>query len=803
MTQVIGRTFGHYRVLQALDSGGMGSVYRARDEHLHKDVAVKLIRPDILHDPGARERFRREALVLARLSHPHIAVVYDYHQEDGTDFLAMELVPGGSLAARIAAGPLPPAEAAAIARDIASALAAAHEAGVIHRDLKPANVLFTQRGEVKVVDFGLAKDVASPEDRSTALPTLTATGTVAGTLPYMAPEQLMGAAVGAAADVWALGIVLHEMLSGSRPFQGDTGYALANAILNQPLPALPPDTPGPLAATVRACLARHPGERPTAAAVADALRSERTLPGHAIAVGPAAAAATATPQRPSSLARAWHSVRERPAWPAATLVALAIAAVVAVPRMTNWFHPASHIRSLAVVPLANLSGDPNQVFFADGMTEELITRLSQVAALKVIARTSVMKYRDTNKRARDIARELGVDGLIEGTVQRAGDQVRINAQLVSADEHNLWAGQYQRTLSNALTLQDDVARAIVGELRAHLTKRERTRLATAQPVDPKAYEAYLRGRYLWTHWTQGLSENRAAQQQFEQAVAIDPTFAAAWASLGDNYTVLSSGQMSPREAMPRARAAAERALQLDPGNAEAIAVRAYVTGFYDWNWREAEAQFHQALALDPNAASTHAQLGMLLSLNRRFDESNAEFAKARALDPLSSYVAQLALWPVFQSRHYDQLITDARRLLAADSSAWDARILLIQAYIQHRDFTAAMSEIHAQHPASADSDDAGVAIVHAFQGRRSEAQAILRRLQRRFEAPGQEPGWGQYLLGQIHASLGDRDGAIAALERSVAYRGEDLTFIYVDPLMDPLAADPRFQAILRKVGFGG
>ena len=482
---MIGQTLSHYRVVEKIGAGGMGEVYRATDTRLEREVALKVLPSGTLADEAARKRFRKEALTLSKLNHPHIATVHDFDTQHGIDFLVMEYVAGGTLAAKLKSGPLPEKKVARLSLQIVEALEEAHEQGIVHRDIKPGNVMVTPKGQVKVLDFGLAK-LLRPVSATATTESLTETQGAAGTLPYMAPEQLRGEQVDARTDIHALGAVLYEMATGQRAFPDRQPAQLTAAILQ-----LPPSSPralnrrvsGELERVVLKCLEKEPERRYQSA---KELRVDLRRMS-----SPTVAAFTPSPQAP-----AWG----KPVWRLAA-AGFAVVALLAVlvglnvgglrQRLLGGAAP-GQIQSIAVLPLDNMMGDAEQDYFVEGMHEALITELSKIGALKVISRTSAMRYKDTDKSVPEIARELGVDAVIEGSVLRAGSTVRITAQLIeAATDRNLWADNFDRELRNILALHSEVARAIAKEIKITLTPGEEARLASARPVDPEAYEAYL------------------------------------------------------------------------------------------------------------------------------------------------------------------------------------------------------------------------------------------------------------------------------------------------------------------------
>ena len=516
----VGLELGHYRIVEKIGAGGMGEVYRASDEHLARDVAIKVLPPGTLLDESARKHFRKEALILSQLNHPSIATIYDFDTQQGVDLLVMEYIPGITLSEKVAVGALPEKEVLRLGVQLAEGLAAAHEHGIVHRDLKPGNLRLSSDGRLKILDFGLAK-LWHPVTASAATESLSETQTMAGTLPYMAPEQLLGEEIDARTDIHAAGAVLYEMATGQRPFRDVEHSHLIGSILRRPprpLTALNPKLSPELERIIEKCLEKEPENRyQSAKELAIDLR-RLAMPTSAL---PAAGSHT----------RARHNQR----WyliPAATITAILIVAGVLVwnshdlrDRLLNRAG-SSRIQSLAVLPLANLSGDSSQDYFADGMTEALITNLSKIRALKVISRTSVMQYKGARKPLPQIARELGVDGILEGSVQRSGGRVLVTAQLISAatDTH-LWAETYERDLRDVLVLQSEVASSVAREIRVALTPEESKHLGSAHQVNPDAYESYLKGRFHWYKLSKEELDN--AERYFQLALEKDPSYALA------------------------------------------------------------------------------------------------------------------------------------------------------------------------------------------------------------------------------------------------------------------------------------
>jgi len=746
---MIGTTLSHYRILEQIGSGGMGVVYRAHDDRLERDVAVKVLPAGALADDAQRRRFHREALALSRLNHPGVATVHEFDREAGSDFIVMELVDGETLAARLKRGALPPEQVTDFGIQIAEALEAAHERGVLHRDLKPANIVVTGKGRVKVLDFGLAKLVqAGVDTRASTLPT--AGDAVAGTLAYMAPEQLLGEEVDAGSDLFSLGVVLYEMAAGRIPWRQTLATAMVNEILHAaPAPPtdLRPDLPSHLERIILKALQKDLASRyQSAAAMAEDLRA-----------GPGADDTAARRDRPDASA------------PAA-------------------------ITSLAVLPLRNLSGDPEQDFFADGMTEALIARLAQISSLRVISHTSAMAYKGVRKSLPQIAHELRVDAVVEGSVLRAGDRVRITAQLVeAASDHHLWSSTVDRPLGDILDLHSEVSRAITEELRPRLTPNERMRLAGTGSVRPAAYDAYLRGRFFWNKRTpEGLAR---AIAYFQESIDADPLYARAWSGLADCHNVLAAFRWRhPREAFPLAHAAAARALELDPELAEGHTSLAYALEYYDWDWQRSEDAYKRAIALHPGYGTARQWYGDFLTSLGRLDEAFPQILRAVELDPISPVVGNTHGDTYYYARRYEEAIAIYLRTLELDPDYTWARLNLGRALQQlgrHDEAIQALETAHRTAGIGLD-DSAAIAYAWAAAGDRARAEAILARVIERWREGRVSP----YSVANIYVALPDRDQAFVWLERALEDRDRMMVTLRVHPRLDPIRDDPRFGALL-------
>ncbi len=770
---MIGTRLSHYRLIDQIGAGGMGVVYRAHDEHLDRDVAVKVLPAGTLTDDVARRRFRHEALALSRLNHPHICGVHDFDSQDGVDFLVMDLVAGETLADRLRTGPLPEAEIVALAIQIAGAMEVAHEQGVVHRDLKPGNVMVTPRGDAMVLDFGLARRFAGTGSRAN-LTTVSEADAFSGTLPYMAPEQLRGGDVDGRTDLYALGVMLYEMATGRRPFEAAHGGLLAHAILNGSpvrLRSHRADLSPRLETIILNCLEREPAARyQNARALIADLRSEAKVVRH----------------RGPILGRRIIIV----AAVAAAATALLAVAALDIGGLRSRLTGGERIRSLAVLPLENLSGDPEQAFFADGMTEELINRLAQIGSLTVSSRNSVMAFKGTRTPVPEVARRLNVTAVVVGSVRRAGNRVRISVQLVqAASDKNLWSSSYERDLEDVFTLQSEVANSIAARVRVSLTPRERARLMVSRRVDPAAHEEYLKGRFYWNQYTE--AGYRTALKHFNRAIEIDPTFALGYVGVSDAYAGLSFMWMPPSVAMPKAAAAADRALELDPELPEAYSARGYVRAFHDWKWREGESDFRRTIALNPGNAIAHVYYGSLLIALGRIDDAIVQLRKAQELDPLSPMMTYAQLWPLFEGRRYDEAIVAAEQVIREDSLAWNAHNVLAQALLQKGEFERAIRVLRNRMRLMKETGSGGLAYAHALQGKRDLALAELEQLKVRGTA---------YDAAKVYGALGMPDQAFEWLEKDMQTHSESVVYLKVDPELDPLRSDPRFALLLKRVG---
>jgi len=786
---MIGTTISHYKIVDKLGEGGMGVVYKADDLRLKRQVALKFLSSSVLADEDHKARFQREAQAAAGLDHPNVCTVYESGEVGGETFIAMAYLQGPSLKERLASGPVPLDEALEIAQQIGRGLQAAHRQGVVHRDIKPANVIVTPEG-AQIVDFGLAQLTGDGG--------LTGRRTALGTTAYMSPEQTMAEPLDARTDIWSLGVLIFEMVAGSTPFRGHYDDAIVYAIVNEEpakLKQLRDDVPFSLERIVSKALAKNPDERYSEVeellADVKALQQEASSPAR-LRRGENRPVETTGNKRLASPGGLDNRKRR--------LVLGAAAAVAALLSGIVFFFPTGEARafdSIAILPLDNFSNNSADDYFVDGMHEALISELAQIKALAVISRTSVNRYRSTDKSLPEIASELDVDVVLEGSVLRAGDSVRITVQLIgTSPERHLWAQSYDGDLKDVLSLHSQVAQAVAKEIRVAVTPDEKARLASTRQVDPAVYQHHLRGRRLCTSHLE--SEIYRGVDEFRQAIEIDPGYAPPYVGLARCYGSLAFYFLPPEDVTTPMEAAVRKALELDEELGEAHAMLAYSKLVFHRDF-SGEAEFRRALELDPNDVAVLKQYGWYLTASARFDEAIATYKRAVELDPLSAVTVQALGWASFVARRNDEAVAHLQRALELSPDFSYPYAFLAACYVQkgmEEEAAAAAKWAEALAPASEDQNLLSVlGWVYASVGRADAAARMLDRLHRLAPRRRVDP----VLRAAIYGALGELDRAIELLQQG-ADTTAVATLLPTHPFVDSMRADPRFDQVLRELG---
>jgi len=810
---IVGRQIGHYQVLSRIGRGGMGEVFLAQDTRLGRKVALKLLRRDFTGNEERLRRFRQEAQAASALNHPNILTIHEIGQEGSLHFIATEYVEGKTLREALSGTRMSLGQVLDIAAQVASALAAAHNAGIIHRDIKPENIMLRSDGYVKVLDFGLAK-LSDPKTAYSEAPTLvkveTEPGVVMGTFSYMSPEQARGLAVDARTDIWSLGVMIYEMVAGRQPFEGETSSDVMSLILQREPPPLAhswPEVPGELERIVRKALHKDKEERyQTSKDLVIDLRTlrksleleaemERSAPPMAVSPLTINQSAATTAQYTSSAEYIVEGLKRHKRIAVGAIALLLVAsAVAAAAYLYSLRSGGATINSMAVLPFVNASDDPDTEYLSDGITESLINSLSQLPNMRMIARTSAQRYKGREMDPQTVARELGVEAILTGRIVRRGDQLAVSVELLDArDSRHIWGEQYNRRPSDILAVQQEIAREISERLRARLTGEER-RLVTRNYTDNvQAYQLYLRGRH---HWNR---RNRDSVTQaighFQKAIDLDPNYALAYSGLADSYSLLVDIAAAPAsEAGPRARAAALRALEIDDSLAEAHASLAMIYT-RSWEWSEAEREYKRAIELNPNYASAHQWYGIWLEVMGRSDEAVGEHRRAQELDPLSSIISANLARIYMMRGEFDSAINEGRKIAELNPDS-PPHGILGQIYLKQGRNEEAIAEFEKGARRNLNGP-ATLGYGYAVTGRRSEALAIVKELEDRYARGEMRAEWIAY----VYAGLGNKDQAFAWLERAFQERSGTLQqalqiFSYFDKLRD----DPRYADLLRRMG---
>jgi len=793
---MIDENISHFRVIEKLGAGGMGVVYKAVDLRLDRPVALKFLPDNMLQDSQALERFRREARAASALNHPGICTIYDIGEQHGRGFIAMEFIDGETLRTHIHGKPLPLAEILKLGIQIAEALDAAHAEGIIHRDIKPANIFVTKRGQAKVLDFGLAKlvpkgvAIADKNFGGEVPDSSSIVGIISGTPSYMSPEQVRGDNLDARTDIFSLGLLLYEMATGRQAFSGDTGGKIIEAVLTRsPVPArsINPDIPPRLEEIMNKALHKDRDQRYQHAADirTDLQQLERDT--DPVTVSGWRAAKEDTESVLVSTTSHLHSTGKQSARNSTS--------------QTGALRPqrvSKIIDSLAVLPFENASRDPENEYLSDGIAGSLINILATVPKLRVIAQSTVFRYKGRRVDPQDVGRELNVRAVLTGRIMQSGGSLRIGTELVDvATGSQLWGAQYDRKPGDIFAIQDEISNEMSGKLRLKLTRAEKKRLTKHQTDDAEAYRLYLKGRHHWNRWTEdGFYK---AIEYFQQAVEKDPAYALAYTGLADSYVLLGwNSYLPPKDAFPKGKMAAMRALRLDPVLGEAHTPLAAVLWLHDWQWQEAQKEFERSLALNPaHPTASHWYAECLMTMGRHV-EAIARIKNSQELDPLSLIISVAIGRDFYMARRYDDALEQLRRTVELDPNYpmtyWVLGLLLRK--MGRYELAIAEGEKGVKLSGGSPLMNAALAQTFATAGRRNEAIQILDELtnltKQKYVAP--------YFFAGIHTGLGEDDLAIEYLEQSYEEHSHWLIYLHLDPSMDSLRSNPRFQDLSRRVG---
>jgi TolB-like protein/Tfp pilus assembly protein PilF/predicted Ser/Thr protein kinase len=769
---------GRYQLIQELGRGGMGVVYKAHDTKLKRTIALKFLPPQLTHIPEIKERFIREAQAAAALDHPNICTVYEFDEAEDRTFISMAYVEGQSLNKKIASGPLELDEALIIAEQIAEGLREAHKKGIVHRDIKSANIMVTDKSLTKIMDFGLARI------EGTTL--FTKEGTTMGTVAYMSPEQARGESVDHRTDIWSFGVVLYEMFSGQLPFKGEQDQAVVHSILNDspvPITDLRTEIPMDLEQVVFKALEKDPDERYQK--MDDLLEDLRSISDGIV------------PKEIRARVRKAKFLKRRRAILVAAISGLIV--IMTVIALSLFTGRVASIDSLAVLPLENLTGDAGQEYFVDAATDELIGQLAQIGALRVISRRSVMRYKGLQKPLPEIARELDVDAVVEGTVLQVGDSVRLRVQLIEAlpEERNLWAQTYERDMTDVLVMYKDMARAIAEEARVKLTSQEKEAFAITRQVNPEAYEAYNKGMFQVYQLTeQGLEK---ALGYFELALEKDPNYALAYVGIASVWGGrLQQGLVSFEEGGPKARSARQKALELDDTLAQVHYTLATQNTWIEWDWGAAEKAFRKALELNPRYADARAYYSYFLFYMDRPDEAMEQIEQALELDPFHAVFRSIYARDLMYAHRFDEAVDHLQETfrtapqdqmtLSALKSAYHLKGMHEEALDIWRTWFAVKGDGEAEDALARGYAEAG------YSGAlTSVAEMMIERSRTAYVTPWQ--------IATLFTRAGKKDEAIEWLEKAYEAHDSNMPYISVDPIFDDLRSDPRFQDLLRRMNF--
>jgi len=811
------KTLSHYRIISKLGAGGMGEVYLAQDTKLDRRVALKTLPADVAADQTRMRRFVQEAKAASALNHPNIITIHEIEHSDSLNFIITEFIDGETLRLRMRHAPIKLSEVLDVAIQCASALSAAHATGIVHRDLKPENIMIRFDGIVKILDFGLAKltEQLTPGSVDTEAPTSlkTSPGVVIGTVAYMAPEQARGIDIDARADIWSLGVVLYELVAGCLPFAGPTSNEVLASILDdhetQPLARYARYTPTEFERIILKALRKNREERyQTIKDMLLDLRSlkqrlefeaelDRSTAHRAEKTQPSAASLQVTDALNAPCAEdVAAETKRRRRVVLVGLLALLLAVTGAV-YLLYFAGTAKVIDSIAVLPLVNASNDPNTEYLSDGITESIISNLSQLPRLRVMASATVFRFKGQEIDPKDVGRQLGVQAVLIGRLLQQGDRLVIRTELVNVtDGTQLWGAEYDRKLSDVLAVQHDISRDISEKLRLRLTGEEQRRLTGRDTANSEAYQFYLRGRYFWNKRTEdGIKK---AIEQFQQAIERDPNYALGYVGLADCYLLQELiAHVPATEVLPKARAAVDRALQIDDSLAEAhtSSARTYQSL---WRWAEAEEEFKRAISLNANYPTAHLWFAVYLRIRRQFAEAMRENKRAQELDPLSPTIGRQVGAAYLLQNDINSAIEQCQKTIELDPNFHLAHETLGWAYLKQRRYEEAVTEFQRAVELSGRASTmlSYLGYSYAVSGKRAEARAVLKELEEKYsrhEAAGQDQAG-------VYAGLGENDQAFEWLERDFEERSGELPFITYWFSFEVLRSDPRYVNLTRRMG---